>query len=140
MLYGRTADRPGKAHPVFGRLIRSQDPRAFSADYEYNVSPVSDNAPFFFFTLKLKQFFGDLNQGGMDWNVNLGIVILGLVLVISIVAVTAFLVLPLALSLQARSGSSVRLLYFVAIGIGYILVEIAFIQRFVLFLGIRPMR
>jgi hypothetical protein len=29
----------------------------------------------------------------------------------------------------------VRLLYFIAVGLGYILVEIAFIQRFVLFLG-----
>jgi hypothetical protein len=29
----------------------------------------------------------------------------------------------------------IRLLYFVAVGLGYILVEIAFIQRFVLFLG-----
>ena len=28
-----------------------------------------------------------------------------------------------------------RLLYFIAVGLGYILVEIAFIQRFVLFLG-----
>jgi hypothetical protein len=41
----------------------------------------------------------------------------------------------LALGSQGRSQHMVRLLYFVAIGIGYILVEIAFIQRFVLFLG-----
>jgi hypothetical protein len=47
-----------------------------------------------------------------------------------------FLVLPLALSPQARSGrGNMSLLYFIAIGLGYILVEIAFIQRFVLFLG-----
>ena len=67
---------------------------------------------------------------------NLGIAILGLVLVISVVAVAiVFLVLPLLVSPQARSGRSVRLLYFIAIGLGYILAEIAFIQRFVLFLG-----
>jgi hypothetical protein len=34
-----------------------------------------------------------------------------------------------------RPPRPVRLLYFIAIGLGYILVEIAFIQRFVLFLG-----
>ncbi len=130
-----TGDRPGMAHPAFAGLIRSQDARAFSADYAYNVTPVSDNAPFFFFTLKPEQVFRDLNQGGIDWKVNLGIAILGLLLIISIAAVTAFLVVPLALSRQARSGRSVRLLYFIAIGLGYILVEIAFIQRFVLFLG-----
>ena len=66
---------------------------------------------------------------------NLGIAILGLVLVISVAAVLVFLVVPLLLSSEARSGRSVRLLYFIAIGLGYILVEIAFIQRFVLFLG-----
>jgi hypothetical protein len=44
-------------------------------------------------------------------------------------------VLPLALSPETRSGSGLRVLYFIAIGLGYIMVEIAFIQRFVLFLG-----
>jgi hypothetical protein len=34
-----------------------------------------------------------------------------------------------------RQERTVRLLYFIAVGLGYILVEIAFIQRFVLFLG-----
>lgn len=130
-----TADRPGMAHPAFAGLIRSQDPRAFSTGYAYNVAPVTDNAPFFFFTLKPGQVFHDLNRGGIDWKVNLGIAILGLLLLLSIAAVILFLVVPLALSPQARSGRNVRLLYFIAIGLGYILVEIAFIQRFVLFLG-----
>src|SRR5271166_229993 len=130
-----TGNQPGLAHPAFAGLIRGQDARAFSADYAYNVTPVTDNAPFFFFTLKPEQVFSNLNQGGIDWKVNLGIAILGLLLSISIAAVIAFLVVPLALSSQARSGRSVRLLYFIAIGLGYILVEIAFIQRFVLFLG-----
>jgi spermidine synthase len=130
-----TAEQPGMAHPAFAGLIRSQDPRAFSRSYAYNVAPVTDDAPFFFFTLKPEQVFRNLNQGGIDWKVNMGIAILGLLLIISVAAVTAFLVAPLALSPEARSGRSLRLLYFIAIGLGYILVEIAFIQRFVLFLG-----
>jgi hypothetical protein len=48
--------------------------------------------------------------------------------------VAAFLLLPLWLRGTA-DGASRPLSYFVAIGLGYILVEIAFIQRFVLFLG-----
>jgi len=130
-----TAGRPGMAHPAFADLIRSQDARAFSAKYPYNVTPVTDNAPFFFFTLKPEQVFGNFNQAGIDWKNNLGIAVLGVLLVLSVVAVIAFLVLPMALSPQARSGPSIRVLYFIAIGLGYILVEIAFIQRFVLFLG-----
>ena len=123
------------AHPAFAQLIRGQDPQAFSAAYTYNVSPVTDNAPFFFFTLKPEQMFQGSELGGIDWKVNLGIAILGVVLLVSILAVLAFLVVPLALSPEARSGRSLRVLYFIAIGLGYIMVEIAFIQRFVLFLG-----
>ena len=50
-------------------------------------------------------------------------------------AVVCFLFCRWRCRRQARSGRSVRVLYFVAIGLGYIMVEIAFIQRFVLFLG-----
>ncbi len=130
-----TADRPGMAHPAFAQLIRGQDAPAFSKSYAYNVSPVTDNAPFFFFTLKPEQVFRGTDQGGIDWKVNLGIAILGIVLLVSLAAVFAFLVLPLALSPETRSGRSLGVLYFIAIGLGYIMVEIAFIQRFVLFLG-----
>jgi len=130
-----TGDQLGMAHPAFASLILGQDPQQFSESYPYNVSPVTDNAPFFFFTLKPEQVFRGTDRGGIDWKVNLGIAILGVVLIVSIAAVLLFLVLPLALSPETRSGRSLRVLYFVAVGLGYIMVEIAFIQRFVLFLG-----
>ncbi len=119
----------------FGDLIASNDPREFAQSYAFNVAPVSDNAPFFFFTLKPAQIFSKegLRRHGMDWKVNLGVLVLILVLVVSLAAVLAFLILPLAL--QGGRQSPLPLLYFVAVGLGYILVEIAFIQRFVLFLG-----
>jgi len=134
----------------FSDLIASNDPYAFARGYAYNVSPVTDNAPFFFFTLKPAQILGEKGlRAGIDWKVNLGVLVLLLVLVISLVAVLVFLVLPLILrstifrratlrsTLRSRNArqSPLPLLYFVAIGLGYILVEIAFIQRFVLFLG-----
>ena len=129
-----TADRLGMAHPAFAGLILSQDPQGFANRYDYNVSPVSDNAPFFFFTLKPEQLFG-AEHGGIDWKVNLGVAVLGAVLLISVAAVLGFLIVPMALSPGAGSGRKVPMLYFVAVGLGYILIEIAFIQRFVLFLG-----
>ncbi len=120
----------------FSELIASNDPYAFARGYAYNVAPVTDNAPFFFFTLKARQILGEKGvREGIDWKVNLGVLVLLLVLVISLVAVLAFLVLPLALKGGKARQSALPLLYFVAVGLGYILVEIAFIQRFVLFLG-----
>ena len=120
----------------FSALIARNDPYAFARQYPYNVAPVTDNAPFFFFTLKLDQIRHSegFNQG-IDWKVNLGVVILGMVLVISLLAVLAFLIIPLVVQGGSRQQPVLPLLYFVVIGLGYILVEIAFIQRFVLFLG-----
>ncbi|MHB8217186.1 MAG: spermidine synthase family protein [Candidatus Sulfotelmatobacter sp.] len=118
----------------FARLIASNDPYSFARNYAYNVAPVTDNTPFFFFTLKPAQILGGRGmRNGIDWKVNLGVLVLLLVLVISLVAVLAFLILPLAI--HGSRQSPIPLLYFVAVGLGYILVEIAFIQRFVLFLG-----
>jgi hypothetical protein len=121
-------------HNPFADLIASNDPYGFAQSYAYNVSPVTDNAPFFFFTLKPGQILGQHGlRHSVDWKVNLGVLVLVLVLAISFVAVLGFLILPLAL--HGGRQSPVPLLYFVAVGLGYILVEIAFIQRFVLFLG-----
>jgi spermidine synthase len=122
----------GGSNP-FADLIASNDPYRFAQTYAYNVAPVSDNAPFFFFTLKAGQILQQGRQQAIDWKVNLGVLVLILVLAISLVAVLGFLILPLAL--QGGHQSPLPLLYFVAVGLGYILVEIAFIQRFVLFLG-----
>jgi spermidine synthase len=120
----------------FGDLIARNDPYAFARQYAYNVAPVDDNAPFFFFTLKPGQILGQAGlESGVDWKVNLGVLVLLLVLVISFVAVLVFLILPLALQSGRVRQSALPLLYFIAVGLGYILVEIAFIQRFVLFLG-----
>jgi hypothetical protein len=126
--------QPGK-NP-FSDLIASNDPYAFATGYAYNVAPVTDNAPFFFFTLKAKQVLGEQGlREGIDWKVNLGVLVLLLVLVISVVAVLVFLILPLSFARGRLREKSLTPLYFIAVGLGYILVEIAFIQRFVLFLG-----
>jgi hypothetical protein len=121
----------------FSRLIASNDPSAFAKQYAYNVAPVTDNAPFFFFTLKLRQVLNPKSsRDGIDWKVNLGVGVLLMVFAISLIAVLTFLIVPLALGGSLRNKSAVSsLLYFIAIGLGYIIVEITFIQRFVLFLG-----
>jgi len=130
------------AAAAFRDLIESNDPARFAQNYAYNVSPVSDSAPFFFFTLKTRHVLENIMAGtghGMDWRINLGVVVLGMLLIISIVAVLAFLILPLALH-RHREGDIhktgiIALLYFITVGFGFILVEISLIQRFVLFLG-----
>ncbi len=137
--YSKLASLYLPSHPgqnPFSQLIASNDPYAFARSYAYNVAPVRDNAPFFFFTLKPSQILDQPERRhAIDWKVNLGVLVLLLVLAISAVAVLGFLILPLLLTSGRQRHSPLPLLYFVAVGLGYILVEIAFIQRFVLFLG-----
>lgn len=120
-----------------------QDRDRYFRSYPYNITPVYDSNPFFFFTIKTGDVFEKILSGtgrGMDWRINLGVTVLFMVFGISIVAVLAFLVLPLLFysrneKPETRNRNISRLLYFVAVGLGFILVEIALIQRFVLFLG-----
>ena len=128
---------PSDAKPnAFTQLIQSNNPEAFTRSYDYNVTPVTDSAPFFFFTLKPSRLFHlSSTESAMDWKVNLGVAVLLMLLVISIVAVLAFLVMPLALGERSTHRPTGALLYFIAVGLGYILVEVSLIQRFVLFLG-----
>jgi hypothetical protein len=116
--------------------VRFSPRREFIRNYPFNITPVSDNAPFFFFTFKTGDALRNVLRAsgrGMDWKNNLGVVVLGMVLVISLLAVLAFLIGPLVF--HGDASPLVPLLYFVVVGLGYILVEIALIQRFVLFLG-----
>jgi hypothetical protein len=138
----------GEAVAPFQRLILLHERAAlggvpfsprqeFIRNYPFNIAPVSDNAPFFFFTLKVGDALHSVlhRSHRMGWKNNIGVVVLGIVLVISLAAVLIFLIGPLLWRGEERGPSCFPLLYFVALGLGYILVEIALIQRFVLFLG-----
>jgi spermidine synthase len=134
---GMNPKNPDVRWNPFTALLVSNDAKSFAKNYAFNVAPVYDDAPFFFFTVKLSQFFG-ARQGaerGIDWKVNMGVAVLLAVLLLSVIAVATFIVGPLWLHAPAREVGARPLLYFLFVGLGYILVEIAFIQRFVLFLG-----
>src|SRR5437667_10996937 len=87
-------------HPIsdsFADLIQLNDPRTFAERYPYEVSPVTDNAPFFFFPLKMRQLLhADTLEQPIAWKVNLCVAVLGTVLIVSLLAVLAFLVIPSA--------------------------------------------
>ena len=133
---------PGDApHNEFGQLLLAKDPRAWQRDYRFDVTPVSDNRPFFFYTVQPRDVAAFILQTGSrsaDLKVNVAVPKLFDAMFVSIVAVGIILVLPpLVLGTKLPQERSVRsfLLYFLAIGMGYILIEVAMIQKFVLFLG-----
>jgi hypothetical protein len=124
----------------FGALLRSPDPAAFWRNYRYNVTPVDDDRPFFFYTVQPRDILNFLQQGGLsaDYKINRALPLLFEVVGISVVAIILVLALPpllLGERLPAEKGVRGFLLYFVCIGAGYILIQVALIQKFVLFLG-----
>ncbi len=125
----------------FGRLLLAPDPAAFERDYRFDITPVDDNRPFFFYTVQPRDVEAFLLRSGSqaaDTKVNVAVVNLFHALTVSLVAVAVILILPplvLGTRLPAEPSAIGFLLYFLAIGAGYILVEVALIQKFVLFLG-----
>ena len=125
----------------FGQLLLAKDPLEYERNYRFDITPVSDDRPFFFYTVQPRDVAGYLLQNGgraADVKVNVAVPKLFSALIVSIVAVVVILVLPpLVLGTKLPRERSVRsfLVYFLAIGAGYILIEVALIQKFVLFLG-----
>ncbi len=120
----------------FTSLLVSNDPAGFVRRYAYNVAPVHDAAPFFFFTQKPLQLFGSSPlRPGIQWSSNFGFAVLLMTLAISVIAVAGCLIIPLVVLLPARRVPLPRMMYFALTGLGFALVEVAFLERFISFLG-----
>ena len=117
------------------QLALAPDPAAFYDTYRLDVSPTTDNRPFFFHTTKITdQFQTAFGRSMLFGN---GLSALMTLMAISLAFVTLFIVGPLALSGNELGGSHWQrwLLYFGMLGAGFMLIEVALLQRFVLLLG-----
>ena len=120
--------------------LRAPDDPAFLAKLAYDASPVHDDRPFFFYTLRRAEVLSMLgNLGKLDLR-NLGVAILLMLLILSAALTLVLVVVPLLVFerrlLSEDRNRKLRVLgYFLCLGLGFILVEIGFMQRFVLFLG-----
>jgi hypothetical protein len=114
------------------RQLSSKGWSAFCHSYVYDVCPPTDDQPFFFNMRRPNTLFDPPPHAPKNDPVS---ILLLTLLILLVCALVAFL-LPLVLVRRTRHPpTATSLLYFAAIGLGYLLVEIVFIQRFVLFLG-----
>lgn len=125
---------------VFTRMVEAPDPSVVWDGFVTNIEPTRDNNPFFFNSLRPSNLMAALT-GGYEWQkTNLGTFVLFALFVITTVLVGVFIIGPLLLvRRQALStGTSTKLsflFYFACLGAGFIIVEVAMIQKFILFLG-----
>jgi spermidine synthase len=118
----------GDADNWFVRFFRAPDRAAFFATYPLDVSPTTDDRPFFF------EYYGWSNLGDF----RSGKVTLLILLVQALLLASGFILWPLWRFQRhglAMRGAGYFLSYFAALGVGFILIEVGLMQRFVLFLG-----
>ena len=125
----------------FHDLLHSPTPELFERAYTFDITAVNDNRPFFFYTVQARDlwnFWKSASRASADFKVNKAVPLLFALAAVSLAATALLLLLPPALlgaRLPAKEGVRGFLLYFVFIGCGYLLIEVALIQKFVLFLG-----
>jgi len=126
----------------FQELLASADPEEYERNYRFDISAVTDNRPFFFYTVQprdLWRFLRTASRESADYKaVNEAVPLLFGLLFVSLTATALILVLPpllLGTRLPRKKGVRGFLWYFLFIGTGYILIEVGLIQKFVLFLG-----
>src|SRR5205807_132828 len=105
-----------------------------------DVSPIDDDRPFFFYTVQSGDVWKFVRQiqNAADYKVNKAVPLLFDLMGVSLVATVIVLALPpllLGTRLPVEKGLRGFLLYFVCLGAGYIMIQVALIQKFVLFLG-----
>jgi hypothetical protein len=118
------------------RLIAARDREQFYASYPSDVRPTTDDRPFFFHTTKLaNQFDVAFGKSMLFGN---GLSALMTLLGISVVLVALFVIGPLAFADRGQPrprGWFPWLVFFGALGAGFMLIEVSVLQRFVLLLG-----
>jgi predicted membrane-bound spermidine synthase len=125
----------------FYELLHSPHPEDYERNYTFDITPVTDNRPFFFYTVQprdLWNFVTTASRDSADYKVNKAVPLLFGLMGISLVATALILLLPpvlLGTRLPRHRGVLGFLPFFMFIGAGYILIEVGLIQKFVLFLG-----
>lgn len=125
---------------IFQDFFSAPDREAFYSSLPYDVTPVTDDSPFFF----LQHRWRDLNPLALFQPGKALVEIPGKFLLLSVLTVSlcfsaVLLLLPLFLKQRRQSAlgreSLPLLLYFFGVGVAFMMVEILLMQKFSLFLG-----
>jgi len=131
-------------YQAFTDLLAASPRQDFYAAYPYDITPPTDDHPFFGHFFKWSQAGQILAELGRTWQPFGGagyFVVVALLALATLLAGTLILLPLVNRKISKNTGperpSSILrpLLYFVLIGLAYLFVEIPLIQRFILYLG-----
>jgi hypothetical protein len=133
---------PGRHLPnPFTTLLQTSDPAQFYATYPFWVDPTTDDRPFFFYTLKPSQVLTTLSQNFFHTltpdvtNIGLFLLINSILITVGLTLTVIFLPLWFLSRRQSREGWGIPIGYFFCLGLGFMFLEIAMLQRFTLLLS-----
>lgn len=123
---------------TFDSIAFGRDLHAFTANFPINISAPTDDSPFFFHMLRLRDVFNrELHsQGVMSFNMKAVFVLAALIAVV--VGLTLLcIIFPLLLTTRraAFQGTLPLLVFFAGIGLGFMFIEVSLMQKLIIFLG-----
>ena len=124
---------------LFQRLLREPDVKTFYTGLPYDVAPVTDDRPFYYYLVRPADFLLVMaGVAGPDFN-DRALILIRNLMGLLIVFLLLFLALPLMLQKKAGSigwtGALPALIFFASLGLGFVVVEITLLKRFILLLG-----
>lgn len=123
---------------IYSQIIRNKNNKEISDLLNVNIEAPSDDNPFFFQMLKLSDVLSLKTFKRQDLSRNLKAVLVLIALLIIVALLTLIcIVIPL---IFVRKDFSIKknlpiIVYFLAIGLGFMLIEISQMQRLIVFLG-----
>lgn len=132
-------DPDGHQEPMFRDVIDNAGDASFHEKTLLDLTPSTDDKPFFFYMLRAKDLFSGAKNKVQEQRFNMeGINMLFVLMAVSVVLSIVFIFGPLLLKKDSRlppAGAASGLFFFASIGFGYILIEIGLLQRLIIFLG-----
>ena len=122
---------------MLATLATTEDIDAVASAHAFDISAPTDNRPFFFHVLRLRDFFRrDMWQmGKMSFNAK-AVGVLGGLMIVVLGLTLLCIIVPLVVASHRPARRAVPLfVYFASIGLGFMLVEIAQMQRIIVMLG-----
>ncbi len=122
------------------RKILSPERKKFYQNYLFYIRPATDNSPYFFHFFRWKSLPHLLQTMGSQWIpfIEWGYIVLIATLFQAVMVSIVLIILPLfglKISTKISRNRLPILVYFLFLGLGYMFIEISFIQKFTLFLS-----
>lgn len=120
------------------KTLTSKDRDMFLSRFPLNLTAPTDNDPFFFQMFRLRDILNEKLRNKYSKNINMKVVfILGDLLIIVVALTLICIILPLLINLKKVSlKEAVSLsIFFLSIGMGFMLIEVSQMQRLIVFLG-----